>query len=129
MKTWAECRLYAFVDTAYLEGREPGEIARALCGGGADVVQARAKGWGRDETRRLVDAVFPVVARFGAKFVLNDDWALGCEMGVPCVHLGQEDFFDGGRIRRDDLPGASRGPGLGLSSHAPEQFEIGRAHV
>ena len=122
MKTWTECRLYAFVDAAYLDGRKPGELARALCGGGADVVQARAKGWGRDDTRRLVDEVFPVVEGFGVRFVLNDDWRLGSETGVPCVHLGQEDFFDAGYSRRDDLPGAMAGPELGLSSHAPDQF-------
>ncbi len=122
MKTWAECRLYAFVDAAYLDGRAPGELARALCGGGADVVQARAKGWGRDRTHRLVDEVLPVVTRFGARFVLNDDWSLGCELGVSCVHLGQEDFFGAGRVHRDGLPGSTGGPELGLSSHAPEQF-------
>lgn len=125
--------MYAFVDTAYLAGRDPAEVSRALCGGGADVVQVRAKGWGRDETRRLVEAVLPVVERSGARFVLNDDWALGCELGVACVHLGQEDFFDAGHLRRDELPGASRGPELGLSSHAPEQFlraeEAGAAYV
>ena len=122
MKAWVDCRLYAFVDTAYLDGREPAELARALCGGGADVLQVRAKGWGRDATRRLVEAVFPVVSSAGARMVLNDDWGLGCELGMPCVHLGQEDFFDAGHVTRDDLPGDGHRPELGLSSHAPDQF-------
>jgi thiamine-phosphate pyrophosphorylase len=54
--------------------------------------------------------------------VLNDDWGLGCELGMPCVHLGQEDFFDAGHVTRDDLPGDGHRPELGLSSHAPGQF-------
>lgn len=122
MKPWADCRLYAFVDTAYLDGRAPEELARALCGGGADVVQVRAKGWERDATRRLVESVLPAVNAAGARMVLNDDWDLGCELGVPCVHLGQEDFFDAGHATTADLPGTRHRPELGLSSHAPEQF-------
>lgn len=122
MKPWADCRLYAFVDTAYLDGRAPEELARALCGGGADVVQVRAKGWERDATRRLVESVLPAVNAAGARMVLNDDWELGCELGVPCVHLGQEDFFDAGHATQADLPGTRHRPELGLSSHAPEQF-------
>jgi len=34
MKPLTECELYAFVDTAYLHGRAPGEVARQLCLGG-----------------------------------------------------------------------------------------------
>ncbi len=122
MKSLTECRLYAFVDAAYLDGREPGGLARQLCDGGADLVQVRAKGWDRDAVRRMLDAVLPVTQASGVRCVLNDDWELGCEVGVPCVHLGQEDFFDAGLKRSSDLPKGATAPGLGLSSHAPEQF-------
>ena len=37
------CRLYAFVDTAYLHGRDPALVAQQLCDGGADLIQLRAK--------------------------------------------------------------------------------------
>ena len=30
MKPLADCRLYAFVDSAYLHGREPAELAQQL---------------------------------------------------------------------------------------------------
>lgn len=122
MKPFAECRLYTFVDAACLDGREPGRLARELCEGGADVVQVRAKGWDRDAVRRLVEAVLPVTQAAGVWCVLNDDWELGCEMGVPAVHLGQEDFFDAGLTRSAELPRGPSTPALGLSSHAPEQF-------
>jgi hypothetical protein len=36
MKPLAECKLYAFVDMAYLNGRAPESLARQLCDGGAD---------------------------------------------------------------------------------------------
>lgn len=125
MKTFAECRLYTFVDAAYLAGREPGGLARELCDGGADLVQVRAKGWDREAVRRMVDAVLPVTQAAGVWCVLNDDWELGVEMGVPGVHLGQEDFFDAGLTRREELLRGATAPVLGLSSHAPDQF--GRA--
>ena len=44
MKPLADCRLYTFIDTAYLAGRDPAELARQLCDGGSDLIQIRAKG-------------------------------------------------------------------------------------
>ena len=39
MKPLADCRLYAFVDSAYLNGRSPAELAQLLVDGGADILQ------------------------------------------------------------------------------------------
>ena len=63
MKPFATARLYTFVDTAYLHGRDPAEVARQLCDGGSDVIQLRAKDVPVEETRRLAEAVLPVCAR------------------------------------------------------------------
>ena len=127
MKTFADCRLYGFVDTGYLAGRNPAEIARQLCAGGADLIQVRAKGASLAEVRRLTEAVLPVTRAAGVWCVLNDHAELGRELGVPCVHLGQADFFD-----EDGAPTAAaagfsssvrmtKRPALGLSSHAPAE--------
>jgi len=35
MKPIADCRLYTFIDTAYLHGRDAVSVARALCAGGS----------------------------------------------------------------------------------------------
>ena len=56
MKPLSECRLYAFVDTAFLRGRPPETIARELCDGGADLIQLRAKGASPAEVRRLAES-------------------------------------------------------------------------
>ena len=61
MKSLADCRLYGFVDTAYLDGRDPAWLAEQLCAGGADLVQVRAKGGSEAEVRELVRKVLPVL--------------------------------------------------------------------
>lgn len=127
LKPLADCRLYAFVDTAYLHGRAPADVARQLCEGGADLVQLRAKGASLDTVRQLAQAILPVTQAAGSWFVLNDHAALASELGAPCCHLGQEDFFDAGWRHATDLwrSVAPNGPAcaLGLSTHAPEQAE------
>ena len=117
---WAS-RLYTFVDTAYLAGRDPASLAQALCDGGSDLIQVRAKGRPVDEVRRLAEAVLAVTRRAGVRMVLNDHWELAVELGADLAHLGQEDFFDGGHRRVSDLRRGPGGPGIGLSTHAPQQ--------
>lgn len=122
LKPLSDCRLYAFVDTGYLHGRDPVELARQLCDGGADLVQLRAKRESVDEIRRMADAILPVTQRAGAWFVLNDLPDLAAELGAPCCHVGQEDFFDAGHTQVGQLwTGSARPCAVGLSSHAPVQ--------
>ncbi len=139
MKPLAECRLYAFVDTAYLRGRAPQDVARQLCDGGADLVQLRAKQASLDEVRRLAEAILPVTRQAGIGLVINDHPQLAWDLGAEFCHLGQNDFFGAGYTRVSQLPlaaNASEAPagakaargartGIGLSSAAPEQ--AGRA--
>jgi thiamine-phosphate pyrophosphorylase len=72
MRVLADCRLYSFVDAAYLRGRDPVEIGRALCAGGADVVQLRAKHWAPEEVRRVGKGLCEVCRAAGVWFVVND---------------------------------------------------------
>ena len=121
MKPISTSRLYTFVDTAYLHGRDPAEIARQLCDGGSDLIQLRAKNAPLDEVRRLAEAVLPVCARAGVTFVLNDHPQLALQLGAPICHLGQEDFFDAGYRTAAQVTGCPPQMKLGLSTHAPDQ--------
>ena len=123
LKPLAAARLYTFVDTAYLHGRDPAEVASQLCDGGSDVVQLRAKGCAEEETRRLAEAVIPVCKQAGVWFVLNDHPKLALQLGAPCCHLGQEDFFDAGFRTAAQVTGCPPQMKLGLSTHAPEQAQ------
>ena len=122
MKNLADSKLYAFVDTAYLHGRAPEQVARELCDGGADIIQLRAKVSSPEEIERMAEAILPVTRHYGVLFVVNDHPTLAGKVGADLCHLGQEDFFDTGHTHVSDLIAAA-GDSLrfGLSTHSPEQ--------
>ena len=121
MKPLSQTRLYTFVDTAYLDGRDPVELARMLCDSGADLVQLRAKDASEAEVSRLAGTIGPVCEAAGVWFVLNDHPRIALQTGAPVCHLGQEDFFDGGYTTAEQVRGCPPEMLLGLSTHAPEQ--------
>lgn len=122
MKPLADCRLYTFVDTAFLRGRDPAAVARQLAAGGSDLVQLRAKDAPVAEVQRLAEAILPVLRAAGVGLVINDHLAVAGAVGADLCHLGQEDFFDAGHTQVASL-GAPTGLRIGLSTHAPAQAE------
>jgi thiamine-phosphate pyrophosphorylase len=124
MKPLQECRLYAFVDTAFLRGRAPASVAQQLCDGGADLIQLRAKQSPLEEVRRLAEAILPVTRQADIGLVINDHPALARELGAEFCHLGQEDFFGAGRTHVEQVATAMKSEasfGIGLSTAAPQQ--------
>lgn len=121
MKSLAECRLYTFVDTAYLSGRAPTDVARQLCDGGSDIIQLRAKQSPPLEVRRWAESILPVTRAAGVPLVINDHPDIARQVGAELCHLGQEDFFDGGFTAVSQLRIPASALGVGLSTHAPEQ--------
>ena len=114
MKPLTQCRLYTFVDAAYLRGRDPEAVARDLCEGGSDLIQLRAKGWEAEQVRGTAEAILPITRAAKVGLVINDFPDVTREVGADFCHLGQEDYFDAGL--RAEVP-------FGLSSHAPEQAQ------
>ena len=123
MKPLADCRLYAFVDTAWLRERAPETVAQQLCDGGADLIQLRAKGSPPDTVRRLAERILPITRRARVGLVVNDHPAIALETGADFCHLGQEDFFDAGHRHVSELQRAGRALGIGLSTHSPAQAQ------
>jgi len=122
MKPLADCKLYTFVDTAYLHGRAPEAVARELCDGGSDLIQLRAKNASADEIRALAERIQPITRNAGVGLVINDHLDIARAVGAEFCHLGQEDFFDAGHRHVSEL-GAPPGLRIGLSTHAPEQAQ------
>jgi len=123
MKPLADCKLYTFVDTAYLHGRAPGLVAQMLCDGGSDLIQLRAKNSSPDEIRALAETILPVTHRANVGLIINDHLEIAREVGADICHLGQEDFFDAGHSHISQLPIANCQLKIGLSTHAPAQAQ------
>lgn len=123
MKPLADCKLYTFVDTAYLAGRAPEFIAQQLCDGGSDLIQIRAKNSSPDEIRRMTEKVLPVTRSANVGLVINDHLEIACEFGADICHLGQEDFFDAGHTHVSELKNKNGKLKIGLSTHAPAQAQ------
>lgn len=121
MKPLVDCRLYAFVDTAWLQGRAPETVAQQLCDGGADLIQLRAKESSPGEIRRMAEAILPITKRAKAGLVINDHPEIARETGAEFCHLGQEDFFDAGHVQCSEIRSQTSEIRIGLSTHSPEQ--------
>jgi thiamine-phosphate pyrophosphorylase len=121
MKPLADCKLYTFVDTAYLTDRMPEVVAQQLCDGGSDLIQLRAKKSSPDEIRRMAEKIVSIAKRAGVGFVINDYPDIAQEVGAEFCHLGQEDFFDVGHKHVSELK--LKDLKIGLSTHAPEQAQ------
>ncbi len=121
MKPLADCRLYTFVDTAWLQGRAPEVVAQQLCDGGADLIQLRAKTSSPDEIRRLAEVILPITRRAGSGLVINDHLEIARDLGAEFCHLGQEDFFNAGHKDVSELKIHNSKLKIGLSTHSPEQ--------
>ncbi len=121
MKPLADCRLYAFVDTAYLHGHAPELVAQQLCDGGADLIQLRAKKSTPDEIRRMAEKILPVTRRANVGLVINDHLEIARDLGAEFCHLGQEDFFEAGHTHTSEVRSAKCEVRVGLSTHSPEQ--------
>jgi len=123
MKPLSKCRLYTFVDTAYLGGRIPLEVAQQLCDGGSDLIQLRAKKSSGDDIRRMAGAILPLTTGAGVWLVINDHPTVAAEIGAPLCHLGQEDFFGAGHTHVSQLNQLAPGVKVGLSTHSPAQAD------
>ena len=123
MKPLADCKLYTFVDTAYLHGRAPELIAQQLCDGGSDLIQLRAKNSPPEEIRVMAEKILPITKRANVGLVINDHLEIAREIGADICHLGQEDFFDAGFTRVAQLSTLNSRFKIGLSTHAPEQAQ------
>jgi thiamine-phosphate pyrophosphorylase len=121
MKPLVGCRLYTFVDTAYLHGRAPEAVAQQLCDGGADLIQLRAKKSTPDEIRSMAEKILPITRGANVGLVINDYVDIADDLDAEFCHLGQEDFFNAGHAHVSELRTPNSELRIGLSTHSPEQ--------
>ena len=108
--------LYPIVDAALLGGRPVAAVVEALVGGGARLLQLRAKDL---PDRRLAQTAREALAAsraLGALLLINDRPGVAKIVGADGVHVGQEDLAP--RDVRGLLPDAL----VGLSTHDEAQL-------
>ncbi|MBO4545600.1 MAG: thiamine phosphate synthase, partial [Verrucomicrobia bacterium] len=72
MKQIQDCHLYTFIDGAYLNDRQPEDVARALVDGGSDIIQLRMKNASAEEVIHVAERVHPIALAAGVPLVIND---------------------------------------------------------
>ncbi len=123
MKPLSDCRLYTFVDTAFLRGRSPEWVTQELCDGGSDIIQLRAKHSTPKEIRFMAMSILPITRRAGVPLVINDHLDIALDVDADACHLGQEDFFDAGYSHVVQLKINNPTFKVGLSTHTPAQAQ------
>jgi thiamine-phosphate pyrophosphorylase len=92
----AHARLYAIVDTGYIEPDRVPYVTEQLVLGGVDLIQLRAKKLplaAIAELGKKMRGIIPSSDReAGALFILNDHPELVSEIGADGVHVGQDDL-------------------------------------
>ena len=109
-------QLYAIVDLGYVKPENAVAAAKALLGGGADILQLRAKGHAAEEIKRLARLILPLCREAKVPFIVNDYPEIAARVGSDGIHIGQDD---------GSLAGVRAIVGnemiVGRSTHSPEQ--------
>jgi len=88
----AGARLYAIVDTGYLEWDRIPHVTGQLVIGGVDIIQLRAKKLSLAKIAELGKTIRALIPASGPLFVLNDHPQLVREIGADGIHVGQGDL-------------------------------------
>jgi thiamine-phosphate pyrophosphorylase len=112
----ARARLYAIVDTGYVEPARVPRVTEQLVAGGVDLIQLRAKKLPLAAIARLGREMRALIPSSGPLFILNDHPGLVPEIGADGIHVGQDDLSVAETRAR-------AGPGVlvGKSTHSLEQ--------
>jgi thiamine-phosphate pyrophosphorylase len=96
LRRLARARLYAIVDTGYVEPNRVPHVTEQLVLGGVDLIQLRAKKLplaAIAELGKKMRAIIPVEGREAhVLFILNDHPELVPEIGADGMHVGQDDL-------------------------------------
>jgi len=88
----ARARLYAIVDTGYVEPSRVSHVTEQLVNGGVDLIQLRAKKLPIAAIADLGKKMRALIPSHGSIFILNDHPELVPEIGADGIHVGQDDL-------------------------------------
>ncbi len=85
-------RLYAILDTSWLDDRDPALVATRMIEGGVDIIQLRAKKETSQECAATAAKVLKVTRPAGIPLIINDHPEVATEVEADGVHVGQDDL-------------------------------------
>ena len=88
----ADARLYAIVDTGYVELDRIAYVTEQLVLGGVGLIQLRAKKLPLAKIAELGRTIRAIIPPSGPLFMLNDHPELVPEIGADGIHVGQDDL-------------------------------------
>jgi thiamine-phosphate pyrophosphorylase len=112
----ARARLYAIVDTGYVEPDRVPDVTEQLIQGGVDLIQLRAKKLPLAAITELGKKMRAIIPATGPLFILNDHPEIVPEIGADGIHVGQDDLSVAGARAQ-----AGGGGIVGKSTHSLNQ--------
>lgn len=87
----SSARLYGIVDLGYCVPPQVESMTAALCEGGVDLLQLRAKKLTLPEIEKLARLMHPITRDHGVPLIINDHLEIAASVGSEGVHVGQDD--------------------------------------
>ncbi len=84
-------RLYGILDLGYVLPAQVESMTAALCEGGVDLLQLRAKKHSSQEIEKLARLMQPILREHGVPLIINDHLEVAAVIGSEGVHVGQDD--------------------------------------
>ena len=84
-------RLYGILDLGYVQPSAVETMTAALCRGGVDLLQLRAKKADKREIEGLARRMQAVLKDFSVPLIINDHADIAAEIGCEGIHVGQDD--------------------------------------
>lgn len=86
-----QARLYGIVDLGYVQPTAIMSMTRALCEGGVDLLQLRAKNLAPASIESMSREMLRVTRDHGIPLIINDHPEIAARIGSEGVHVGQDD--------------------------------------
>lgn len=89
--SFKNARLYGILDLGYVQPSAVETMTAALCRGGVDLLQLRAKKADKREIEGLARRMQAVLKDFSVPLIINDHADIAAEIGCEGIHVGQDD--------------------------------------
>jgi thiamine-phosphate pyrophosphorylase len=118
-----DARLYGIADLGYIAEHDLEQTVQAMCEGGVDLLQLRAKSFDESRIEEFGCRIEPITRAAGVPLIINDFPELVPTIGAEGAHVGQDDrAIEDARWRAGRaLAGEVEAPIIGRSTHSIAQ--------